>query len=231
MEITKSGLYKISECLAWSDSHILIAADVKVAIYDDRGGMLKIEVSEKAHLDYFSFFSAEQWYDIHFWKEIHLIWDSATANVNSLNYWEENKINVRVVWESKAHEGKLDIKILSFAGQNANIKIDWVLTVDAETTGNVWELDEENIFLWESGKISGIPTLFVETNDMEAGHACRMERISDEKLFYLRSRGVWRENALRIMLEAKVKDLLKDLEAADQAFYNNLLEEILEKIQ
>lgn len=231
MEITTSGLYKISECLAWSDSHIIIAADLKVAIYDDRGWMLKIEVSEKAHLDYFSFFSAEQWYDIHFWKEIHLIWDSATANVNSLNYWEENKINVRIVWESKAHEGKLDIKILSFAGQNANIKIDGILTVDAETTGNVWELDEENIFLWETGKISGIPTLFVGTNDMEAGHACRMERISDEKLFYLRSRGVGRENALRIMLEAKVKDLLKNLETVDQDFYDSLLEEILEKIQ
>ena len=230
MEITTSGLYKISECLTGSDSHILIAPDLKVAIYDDRGWMLKIEVSDNAHLDYFSFFTAEQWYDIHFLKEIHLIWDTATAAVNSLNYGEENKINVRVVWESKANEGKLDIKILSFAGANANIKIDGVLTVDAETTWNIWELDEENIFLWETGQISGIPTLFVGTNDMEAGHACRMERISDEKLFYLRSRGVGRENALRIMLEAKIKDLFKDLESFDEAFYNEILELCIEKI-
>jgi hypothetical protein len=29
------------------------------------------------------------------------------------------------------------MKILSFAGQNANIKIDGILTVDAETTSNI----------------------------------------------------------------------------------------------
>jgi Fe-S cluster assembly scaffold protein SufB len=65
---------------------------------------------------------------------------------------------------------------------------------------------------------------------MEAGHACRMERISDEKLFYLRSRGVGRENALRIMLEAKIKDLFKNLQDFDEAFYNEILELCIEKI-
>ncbi|MBT3727553.1 hypothetical protein HOG21_08115 [bacterium] len=33
-----------------------------------------------------------------------------------------------------------------------------------------------------------MPTLLVRSDDVKASHSCKMERISDEKLFYLRSR-------------------------------------------
>jgi len=58
-----------------------------------------------------------------------------------------------------------------------------------------------------------------------------MEKISDEKLFYLRSRGVEKENAMRMMIEAKIKNLYKCLEMYDKEFYDELLDEILKKIK
>lgn len=50
----------------------------------------------------------------------------------------------------------------------------------------------------------GLPTLLVHSNDVKASHACNMERISDDKLFYLRSRGLPREDATVLMLESYI---------------------------
>ena len=58
-----------------------------------------------------------------------------------------------------------------------------------------------------------------------------MERISDEKLFYLRSRGIDKEDALSIMIEAKIKSLFLCISMLDNDFYEELIEETLEKIK
>lgn len=65
-------------------------------------------------------------------------------------------------------------------------------------------LTEENIFVGKSGKVRGLPTLLVHSDDVKAAHACNMEKISDEKLFYLRSRGLPREDATVLMLESYI---------------------------
>jgi Fe-S cluster assembly scaffold protein SufB len=57
-----------------------------------------------------------------------------------------------------------------------------------------------------------------------------MERISDEALFYLRSRGLEKENALNMILEAKLTDLFTCLVMYDKEFYNELKQNILTKI-
>ena len=58
-----------------------------------------------------------------------------------------------------------------------------------------------------------------------------MERISDEKLFYLRSRWIWKENALSIMIEAKIKSIFSCISMLDKDFYEELVENILLKIK
>lgn len=39
---------------------------------------------------------------------------------------------------------------------------------------------------------------------MEAGHAARIEKIPDEKLYYLRARGIPRDDASVMMIESAV---------------------------
>ena len=47
---------------------------------------------------------------------------------------------------------------------------------------------------------------------MEAGHAARIERVSDEKLYYLRSRGIPKDDATVMMVESSVAGLFEGLE-------------------
>lgn len=47
---------------------------------------------------------------------------------------------------------------------------------------------------------------------MEAGHAARIERVSDEKLYYLRARGIPKDDATVMMIESSVGGLFEGLE-------------------
>ncbi len=224
MNITKSWFYKVDE--NWA-KEITIWDNLTVAIFDDWETLEKIHVWENTTLEYFSFFS-EQWvFNKHFLSEK----EGSKVIVKSLIYAENNKIESTITWELAINNTQNYTDILSFAWENGEVKLDWILKINSALQEVKWRLDEENIFLWDSGKISGIPTLLVETNDVEASHSCKMEKISDEKLFYLRSRWMWKENAMRMMIEAKIKNLYRCLEMYDTEFYEEILETILQKIK
>jgi Fe-S cluster assembly scaffold protein SufB len=57
-----------------------------------------------------------------------------------------------------------------------------------------------------------------------------MEKISDEELFYLRSRGIAKQDSLNMILEAKIVDLFGNLDNIDTEFYKELKENILTQI-
>jgi Fe-S cluster assembly protein SufD len=58
---------------------------------------------------------------------------------------------------------------------------------------------------------------------VEAGHAARIERVSDEKLYYLRARGIPKDDATVMMIESSVAGLFEGLEEKYQV-------EMMEKV-
>ena len=61
---------------------------------------------------------------------------------------------------------------------------------------------------------------------MKASHSCKMERVSDEKLFYLRSRGIGRQSALDMMIESYVTELFTHLQQMDQNLFVKILDNV-----
>jgi Fe-S cluster assembly scaffold protein SufB len=83
--------------------------------------------------------------------------------------------------------------------------------IDANIAKVKWHILEENIFLGSKGNIRWIPSLFVHSDDVEAGHAARIERISDEKLYYLRARGIPKDDASVMMIQSSILALFEGL--------------------
>lgn len=83
----------------------------------------------------------------------------------------------------------------------------------------VGRLKERHIFLGSTGKIRGIPALVVHSDDIEASHALAVDRISDEELFYLRSRGFSRGDATGLLLEGAVSEIFEGLAKVDEEVY------------
>jgi Fe-S cluster assembly scaffold protein SufB len=88
-------------------------------------------------------------------------------------------------------------------------------------------LREDNIFLGKTGKIRSIPTLNIRTDDVSASHAARVERIPEEKLYYLLSRGLDTKKATTLLLESMVGSLFFRLKNISETLYEDLKLDIL----
>ena len=224
MKITESGLYLASEI---SDKEITFADDIRVSFFDDAIHTQKFILWENTKLSYFSSFLQEWEYNKHFL----LSSERADLQVKSFLYSEENTISAKILWELDASQSKEDIHIVSFAGPNGVIDLDGIVQIDEWIEKVEWYLKEENIFLWQSGKIRWIPTLLVRSNDVSASHACNIEKISDDKLFYLRSRGIEKSDATSMMILSYIEKIFWELKDIDEELYERVISEILEKIQ
>ncbi len=222
MNITKNWFYKNIQA-----DEIFIWDNLVVAIFDSSNMLKNINIWENSKVEYFSFFSNPFDYE----KDVIINWKNSTCIINSLIYSKDNKLDVKIYGESNSNETKIKAHIISFVWENWNIKIDWTIKINQGLSKVTWNLKEENIYLWNTWSVTWLPILLVESNDVEASHSCNIEKISDEKLFYLRSRWIWKENALRIMIEAKVKDLYRCLFAYDCNFEEEILESILDLIE
>ncbi len=223
MNLTENKLYMSSDI----QSHVHIADWVSARIYDEADKLEQVTFGKGASLKYFGYFETEATFNKHF-----LIngMDSRCEVFALLSStWE--KITSKINGELSASWAFLDMNIVSFVSDGGIIDLDGIVHITEWIEKVEWYLVEENIFLWTTGKVRGLPTLLVHSNDVKASHACNMERISDDKLFYLRSRGLPREDATVLMLESYIAKIFGDLEEQHEELYNDVKERILERIK
>lgn len=225
MNIIRNWFYKLSE---FKTDKITIEDNLVVSIFDDLNKNIDIEIWENSRVDFYWFLENIEDFKINFIQNK----KSSKLKVRYL-ILSDNSDTTKAKIYSKLWSDivKSDVKIVSFIANEWFVDLDWIIEIDEKISKVNANLLEENLFLWDSWKVKWIPTLLVRSNDVKASHACRMERISDEKLFYLRSRWIGKENALKMMIEAKVKDLFFCISMLDNDFYEKLLEDILEKIK
>lgn len=63
------------------------------------------------------------------------------------------------------------------------------------------ELHEHNLILNEGARVEAIPALEIAHHNLTAGHSASLERVNEEELFYLLSRGLSKEESLQLILE------------------------------
>lgn len=223
MNITQNWFYRLSDIV---DPDISIGEGLEVFIYDDTRIHPSISIGTDATLHYISFFQHDGSYNTH----IVCAWENSELILSSLIYSQENKINSEIMWEASNDNTRLTMNIIALAAENGDIRVDGNLKINSALQAVFGRLDEQNIFLWSTGKLSGLPTLLVEANDIDASHGCKMEKISDDDLFYLRSRWVDKQSALEMMLQAKIQTLLQDLEDKYVDEYESIKQTMLSKI-
>lgn len=224
MKITKNWFYKLSE---FNTDKILIWDDLNISIFDDLNVNIEIDIWKKSKVEYFWIINNKENVEISFVQN--KIWSELNVRYLILSS-EENKLKAKIYSCLDADYTKSDVNIISIVWNNWFIDLDWIVQINKWIKKVEWFLSEENIFLWTKWKIKWIPTLLVRSNDVKASHACKMERISDEQLFYLRSRWINKDDSLKIMLEAKTKNHFSSLEKIDEEFYGELVKTILKEI-
>lgn len=83
-----------------------------------------------------------------------------------------------------------------------------VLIRAAATGTDTFELNR-NLILTDGARADSVPNLEIETGEIAgAGHASATGRFDDEQLFYLRSRGIPKEDARRLVVRGFFQDII-----------------------
>ncbi len=223
MTLTENRLYKSNEL----QSEMHIADGVSVMIYDTEDVLKKLTFGKWSSLQYFGYFETQNSFDKHFL--INGI--DARCEVYALLSSRGEEITAKINGKLAASWAFLDMNIVSFVSDNGVIDLDGIVHITEWIEKVEGYLVEENIFIGQTWKVRWLPTLLVHSDDVKAAHACNMERISDDKLFYLRSRGLPREDATILMLESYIAKTFWKLEEVEETLYTELKERILERIK
>ena len=219
MQITKSWFYNLEDF--WEISRFEISDWLKIIALDNWKTSKEIIVWKDVDLKICWFLEKEENYEIVFRQ----VWEKSNLEVNYLNL-AKNSEKIKAKIHSKISQS--DVFVSSICWDNWEVDLDWIIELAPNFRKMAWHLTEENIFLWDKGRVRWIPALLVKSNEVEASHACKIEKISEEDLFYLRSRWIDKQNASFILVESKVKNIFKNME--NEEIYPDLIEKILWKI-
>lgn len=223
MQITKSWFYNLEDF--WEISRFEVSDWLKIIALDNWKTSKEIIVWKDVDLKICWFLEKEENYEIVFRQ----IWEKSNLEVNYLNLAKNSeKIKAKIHSKIESNFSQSDVFVSSICWDNWEVDLDWIIELAPNFRKMAWHLTEENIFLWDKGRVRWIPALLVKSNEVEASHACKIEKISEEDLFYLRSRWIDKQNASFILIESKVKNIFKNME--NEEIYPDLIEKILWKI-
>lgn len=229
MKIEKNWFYKLSEIFTKiKETNILkISDNLFVSIFDDLNINIKIYIWKKTKLEFY--WLSKKWQNCNIIFIQNDIFSDIVVKYLLLSNFD-NKKNLKIYSEIWANNIKSNIFILSVIWNNWFIDLDWIIKINKNLKNIIANLNEENIFLWKNWKIKWVPTLFVNSNDVKASHSCKVEKINDEKLFYLRSRWISKEESINKILESYISNLFSCIEMYDNKFYNKLYKNIIYKL-
>ena len=199
MKIKNSWFLDIS----WfDDEKIIIDDNIIVTFYDEWIFDRKIIIWNWSTLEYYSLFSFSGT------KKTVLVeeeWLKSKFIANILLFSEKFKLDYSINSIILSDKSVAKIKILSLIWEEWDINLDWIINIKDSIDSAVWILEEENIFLSTKWKINAKPQLLVKSNNVEARHSCKVERLEQQKLFYINSRWFSQQEAKKIVLIWKIR--------------------------
>lgn len=218
-----SWIYKINEL---KSHEIIVWENEKVIIfgYWNLNKDFNIELLNNSILEFFGIYENSWYHKINFSQ----IWNDSKLRVSLLNLSKKNDIKLNISSVISADKCKSSTNILSIC-DSWKIEINSWVIIKSETNWWNWELNQENIFVWDKWIINWIPGLDIRTSKAKASHSLKIEKINPEELFYLESRGIDKQNATHIMLASKINNLFSWIPEEYNYFFEDKLDNFLTK--
>jgi Fe-S cluster assembly protein SufD len=104
-------------------------------------------------------------------------------------------------------EGHMEFKTV-VNGEGYTV-FDGMIKIEKASRGTISRLEEHAIHLSDKARSDSIPGLMIDTNDVQrAGHASTSGQVDEEMLFYMRSRGINRDEAIHMIVNGFFEPVL-----------------------
>ncbi|MDD4319760.1 MAG: SufD family Fe-S cluster assembly protein [Candidatus Peribacteraceae bacterium] len=116
----------------------------------------------------------------------------------------------------RGREGGGEILMKGIVRDRAQVRCDGRIEIGAGGGGTDTYLTQNVLMLDATAKVDAVPALEIKTNDVKAGHAATVTKVSEEDLFYMTSRGLGREEAYRLYVQGFLADMLSRIADEEQ---------------
>ncbi|VVB53920.1 Uncharacterised protein [uncultured archaeon] len=118
-------------------------------------------------------------------------------------------VNVSVLHEAANTES--NILLRNVLADKAKAIVRGLINVAENAPSSVGYQKEDTLLLSPTTEASVIPNLEINNNDVRCTHASSITHIDDEKLFYLKSRGIHPEEGRKLIIEGFIEPIMKAL--------------------
>jgi len=117
------------------------------------------------------------------------------------------KINVKITHLAKETKSKVIIK--GIINDSADVNFEGLVKIEKGSNGsNAW-LSANLLLLSNASKGRAVPALEILENDIKAGHATTVGKVSEQELFYLMSRGISKLKARDLIINGFLSGFLE----------------------
>lgn len=216
MKILKSWLYKLKEI---KDDLIIVDDNLNIIFFDEWIIDKKIIVWANSRVEVYWLLCNTEKYNflIELKKE-----NTKLKMWYMILWWYKQELDIKIQSVISSNNSISDMKITSIINEESIINLDWILEIKKWLKDVKWNLKEENIFLWETWIINCKSCLFASSNKIEASHSSKIEKLRDDKLFYLRSRWIKEKNAISMIIDSYLKDMFRCIRMINRELYSDI---------
>ena len=123
-------------------------------------------------------------------------------------------LDTRLGIEHQARDTRCELPWRGLADQRGRAVFHGGILIQAGADGSDANLSNKNLLLSESAEIDTQPVLVIHADEVKAAHGATVGRLDETALFYLRSRGLGREQARQLLIQAFLREPLSVLDDA-----------------
>ncbi|MEI8091697.1 MAG: SufD family Fe-S cluster assembly protein [bacterium] len=113
---------------------------------------------------------------------------------------EKKETKAKINFNITHSHTQAQLHLISFIQDERKVETDGAINISENIQKVQSHLLEENIILGKNISIKAKPILNIASNDVQASHGAKIEKIDAEKLLYMTSRGLTPEQAQKLVV-------------------------------
>lgn len=137
---------------------------------------------------------------------------------------DKNKLQININVTHAAPNTKSEIILKGVLKDTSKVEFNGLVKIDKGAKGSDTWLAAHLLILSDQAKGKATPSLEILENDIKAGHAATVGKVSDMEMFYLQSRGLTKDQAKDLIVQGFISSVLQRLPKSLQKRVSNSLE-------
>lgn len=122
---------------------------------------------------------------------------------------KKDKVGIRINVDHQSRETKSKVIVKGIIGDSSSVDFNGLVKIEPGSKGaNAW-LSANLLLLSDRAKGRTVPSLEILENDIKAGHATTVGKVSETELFYLMSRGLSKTQARDLIIQGFLNGFLQ----------------------